>query len=477
MCNSRVTTTMRQCTDPTTGQNKDLTAAEMIDLIQSGECHGPMASSGSKRTLTKRRHVLTAGCLAAAGLACLAPAGPAHAGGARASAGVRAACHAWTGRHPPYAIQLTAVAALSPCDIWAAGVPGINPTASSRTDVLHWNGSRWTLLTSPSVPVSLAPYPSVTATAAGGAWVAGSAAGSAGPQAQTLLAHAGTSGLTRVASPNPGAPRGVNELAGVSAAGPRDAWAVGVYSVFDPGTDTSVARPLTEHWNGRAWTQVPAQVPLIGPGTPRHPTGFAGFTAVTARHGYDTWAVGHYNTWTGPGHYGYQNVSLAERWNGHAWTQVPSPNPAGKSHTQLLGVSADGRDDAWMVGVYNGNDGDLPGRTLAEHWNGKSWTIVPTPNPGRSQGHPSGALLGVAAISPRNAWAVGTYSDPATGKPRSLLLHWNGKSWRQVTVPHLGPAGRPNVLFAVSASAAGNVIAVGYYSGLRGHEAIALRYG
>ena len=44
-------------------------------------------------------------------------------------------------------------------------------------------------------------------------------------------------------------------------------------------------------------------------------------------------------------------------------------------------------------------------RTLILHWNGKSWTQVPSPNPG---GPSHGNLLfGVTATSARNAWAVG----------------------------------------------------------------------
>ena len=86
--------------------------------------------------------------------------------------------------------------------------------------------------------------------------------------------------------------------------------------------------------------------------------------------------------------------------------------------------------------------------------------------------------MGVAVISPRDAWAVGSYvSSPSVRKPLALVLHWNGSSWRQVAVPHYGPKGSPNVLTAVSASSSGNVIAVGYYSGLvgLGQQALVLR--
>jgi hypothetical protein len=93
-------------------------------------------------------------------------------------------------------------------------------------------------------------------------------------------------------------------------------------------------------------------------------------------------------------------------------------------------------------------------------------------------GKADGVHLGVAVVSQRDAWAVGSYvSSPSVDKPLALVLHWNGSSWRQVAVPHYGPKGSPDLLTAVSASSSGNVIAVGYYSGLvgLGQQALVLR--
>jgi hypothetical protein len=43
------------------------------------------------------------------------------------------------------------------------------------------------------------------------------------------------------------------------------------------------------------------------------------------------------------------------------------------------------------------------------HWNGTSWKRVPSPNPGGSS-H-ANVLFGVAASSPTNIWAVGDYDN------------------------------------------------------------------
>ena len=56
----------------------------------------------------------------------------------------------------------------------------------------------------------------------------------------------------------------------------------------------------------------------------------------------------------------------------------------------------------------------LVSQTLILRWNGTSWKRVPSPTPA------GGAfLLGVAAVSARNAWAVGG----------GLILRWNGVTW------------------------------------------------
>jgi len=410
---------------------------------------------------------------ALSGLAALT--GTAHAGtaaGTTAAGTTAKACRAWTGQHPPYAVWLTGVVALSPCDIWATGVPGVNTQAATVTDLLHWNGAAWTLHTSDTVPASLLPLPSITATSASDVWVAGSALIDVNPEglgdAQTLIAHWNGRALSRVTSPDPGALPGVNLLSGVSATARNNAWAVGFYSVFDSSDDTSKTYPLAEHWNGSAWTWVPAAIPQ----TYGHPSPYAALSAVQARCGCAPWAVGNYDAQVSASG-GYRIVTLTERWTGGTWRVAASPNLAGDN--QLTAVSADSSNDAWAVGHHDGN----ASQTLAEHWNGHAWKIMPSPSPGRFDGKPDGTLNGVAAVSPRDAWAVGSYTDGPSGKPQALLLHWNGTSWRQVALPHFGPKGEPNVLNSVSAASAVNVIVAGYYSGHAGagQQALVLRVG
>jgi hypothetical protein len=65
------------------------------------------------------------------------------------------------------------------------------------------------------------------------------------------------------------------------------------------------------------------------------------------------------------------------------------------------------------------------------HWNGKAWSRVTSPSVLTA----SGELAGITVLNAKNAWAVGTTGGLGTGKNHSLLLHWNGKVWSQVTSP------------------------------------------
>jgi hypothetical protein len=155
---------------------------------------------------------------------------------------------------------------------------------------------------------------------------------------------------------------------------------------------------------------------------------------VAAVSATDAWAVGSYP----PPSIGAPSRTLIEHWNGTAWTQMPSPNPARSA--ELSGVAAVSATDAWAVGSYS-SAGISAQRTFIEHWDGTAWSQVPSP---RSGGH---YLYAVAAISPTDAWAVG-----------SLIEHWNGTAWKQVPLQY--PAGFAG-LYGVAAVSATDAWAVG----------------
>ena len=84
-------------------------------------------------------------------------------------------------------------------------------------------------------------------------------------------------GWTVVSAP----PTGQNAfLTGVSADSASDAWAVGSENAEANGVG---AKPVIDHWNGTAWSQVTA--PATAGNT-------ASLAAVSASSGTDAWAVG-----------------------------------------------------------------------------------------------------------------------------------------------------------------------------------------
>jgi hypothetical protein len=229
-------------------------------------------------------------------------------------------------------------------------------------------------------------------------------------------------GWKRVPTPNPA---NFDQLTGVAAVSSCRAWAVGSYS---GGT-------LIESWDGTAWTQQPSP----SPGSAGN-----GLFGVAATSATDAWAVGNYSSSSGVGR------TLTEHWNGTAWKQVPSPEPANDS--VLSGVDATSATRAWAVGSN-------VGKTLILHWNGTAWKQVRSPSPGGTNGS---ALSGVDTTSATSAWAVGSYSNGSMGK--TLILYWNGTTWTKVPSPNPSPFS--NSLSGVSATSPANIWAVGIHTNL-----------
>jgi hypothetical protein len=129
------------------------------------------------------------------------------------------------------------------------------------------------------------------------------------------------------------------------------------------------------------------------------------------------------------------------------WKVVAAPTP-GVGTAELNGVDALSPKDIWAVGYFNAS-----GATLTEHWNGHKWSVVKSPNKSGFT-----ALQDVDVVSHKNAWAVGYFVPSGGSNPKTLVEHWNGKKWAIVKSPN--PVKGTNVLFGVGATAK-SVIAVG----------------
>jgi hypothetical protein len=108
-------------------------------------------------------------------------------------------------------------------------------------------------------------------------------------------------------------------------------------------------------------------------------------------------------------------------WDGRHWTVTPSPTTLGNGSFQS--VSASWTNNIWATGITSPTPSGPHFQTLIEHWNSTTqrWTVIPSPNP------PSGYLndlWSVSSVSRNDIWAAGTTDYAST-----LIAHWNGTSW------------------------------------------------
>lgn len=240
-------------------------------------------------------------------------------------------------------------------------------------------------------------------------------------------------------SPNPGSAN--NGLSAISADAANDAWAVGSFSDIPyPGEGE---KTLIEHWNGFAWSAVKDHNAEL------ENSSLSGVIALSPN---DVWAVGSTSR---PHTSGFQ--PLIEHWNGNAWAIVDAPSPANSSFYNIAAVSA---NDIWVVGGYNVKiSGNTVQRSLFEHWDGRSWKIVPSPNVINGSVPGFTFLNNIAAFSANDVWAVGFSSGSTVlNNQTALIEHWNGTAW---TVAQGANAGIDGFLYGITAVSADDVWAVG----------------
>lgn len=153
-------------------------------------------------------------------------------------------------------------------------------------------------------------------------------------------------------------------------------------------------------------------------------------------------------------------VTLAERWNGNSWSIQRTPNPlAARTGSILNSVSCASRSACIAVGFFQARSGpdELP---LAERWHGKRWAIQRMPSPGDVY---TAYMYGVSCVSTTACTAVGVFAtkrDRGTGIP--LVERWNGKRWSIQHVPN--PAPTNSEFDGVSCTSSIACTAVGQYA-------------
>jgi hypothetical protein len=245
-------------------------------------------------------------------------------------------------------------------------------------------------------------------------------------------------------------------LSDIDALGPANAWVAGEIQ----NSEVNTVSALVGHWNGRAWSRV-----ALPPGLAARFRGEDEFDALSASSSRNVWAFtleGPYlhlagngwqfgrvpkpvmrhnfveatevfsptDVWVFGTHYigsveKFNFTPFAARFNGHSWRAVNVRGVGG-----MTSVSALSPDNMWgLVGA------ELPGlglrvKPMVVHWNGHAWrpmTVQP-----RLPRHAT--LTGMLAESRRDIWLGGSVPNDKTGTSE-LALHWNGKSWANLSPP------------------------------------------
>jgi hypothetical protein len=201
---------------------------------------------------------------------------------------------------------------------------------------------------------------------------------------------------------------------------------------------------LVESWNGRAWSNVATPVLTGGDAGPPSPS-FNSVSCVSAGFCVAVGEIREFNMGTRCCH-----RPLIESWNGREWSMVP--NPAGLPYASLADASCVSSRFCAAVGSNNGGDGGGPPRTLMESWNGRAWSLLPSPNPGNLD-----EPRGVSCVSVMFCVAVGLEFSPGKGGDYPLIESWNGAEWSVVPKPN-----NEGALNGVSCVSAKRCVAVGW---------------
>lgn len=140
--------------------------------------------------------------------------------------------------------ELYGVTAISANDVWAVGYTRTS-SGVDHTLTMNWNGSNWIIVSSPNVNGD-SGLQAVSGGSANDVWAVGAANGSTygcSPKCVTVAMHWNGTSWTVVTTPNPSSTY-LNAFLGVFEVASGDVWAVGT---------TDYQSTLIEHWNGTNW--------------------------------------------------------------------------------------------------------------------------------------------------------------------------------------------------------------------------------
>jgi hypothetical protein len=134
---------------------------------------------------------------------------------------------------------------------------------------------------------------------------------------------------------------------------------------------------------------------------------------------------------------GFHLSTLAEEWDGTTWSIQPTPSPTPVSRnpspggSSLWKVSCARADACMAIGYATGDSGNS---AFTESWNGTSWALQTPPNPGYE-------LENISCTAPNGCTAVGYHRTRRFfffhGPDVASAEMWNGRSWSSQPLPSL----------------------------------------
>jgi hypothetical protein len=290
--------------------------------------------------------------------------------------------------------MLSAINCVASSDCWAVG--GVeNSSLVTQTLIEHWNGTAWTIISSPNTSTTLNnTLASVSCVSSSDCWAVGTAYTS-GNVGSTLIEQWNGTAWSIVTSPNTSSLQS-NGLESVACLSSSACWAVG------DSNNGSAYQTLIEQWNGTAWSIV---------SSPDTGAALANVLySVACASTTECWAVG----------YGDVSASTAqtlfEHWDGSSWTIVTSPTVSGSAQNYLDAVTCASASDCRGVGLLESAD-KTSVLTLIEHYDGSSWTIDPSP----AVSGLDSSLYAVACVSSADCWTTGSYVGLTGGYTQTLI--------------------------------------------------------
>jgi hypothetical protein len=282
-------------------------------------------------------------------------------------------------------------------------------SGTPRTMAQRWNGATWRLQgTQNPVGAAETQLNSVACPSTSSCYAVGTAGPTRGITSAVAQHWNGTRWQTERIPTVPGV-----SLNAVSCASLTECFAVG----------QSRFGVLAERWNGTRWKIQGVPTPAGG-----HSSGLGGISCTSTSFCMAAGAYFTTSNQSGPA------KPFAERWNGRRWRILAIPEPAGAVQTFFGSVSCTSRSSCMAVGEQHSAKGVV--HTVAERWNGASWSVQPTPNPPHA---PGASLSGVACPGPSDCIAAGLMLD-SFGNPGGVLAErWNGSRWTIQPAP--SPAG------------------------------------